>query len=135
MTRKPKPKNTRKRGGQKGNKNALRHGFYSKMFTEDERERLDAQKKIIDSEIAINRIAISRIWELIDFKPKMRIDNNGSEYQDSHYLSQLALIGSLSNYIAGFIRTDFLTTGKETETRTTILLALEQLREELEMNV
>ena len=135
MTRAPKPKSARKRGGQKGNKNALRHGFYSKMFTEEERERLDAQKKIIDSEIALNRIAISRIWERIDFKPKMRIDNNGSEYQDSHYLSQLALIGSLSNYIAGFIRTDFLTTGKETETRTTILLALEQLREELEMNV
>ena len=133
--RKPKPKSKRKPGAQAGNKNALRHGFYSKMFTEEERQRLDAQKKIIDSEIAINRIAISRIWERIDFKPKMRIDNNGSEYQDSHYLSQLALIGSLSNYIAGFIRTDFLTTGKETETRTTILLALEQLREELEMNV
>ncbi len=135
MTRKPKPKSKRKPGGQKGNKNALRHGFYSKMFTEEERQRLDAQKKIIDSEIAINRVAISRIWEQIDFKPKMRLDNNGSEYRDSHYLSQVALVGNISSHIAGFIRTDFLTTGKETETRTTILLALEQLREELEMNL
>ena len=105
------------------------------MFTEEERQRLDAQKKIIDSEIAINRVAISRIWEQIDFKPKMRLDNNGSEYRDSHYLSQVALVGNISSHIAGFIRTDFLTTGKETETRTSILLALEQLREELEMNV
>jgi len=51
-----------KRGGQKGNRNAARHGFYSKIF--DEAERFDftfaAGIEGIDEEIALLRMEIKK---------------------------------------------------------------------------
>jgi hypothetical protein len=50
----------RKRGGQKGNRNALKHGFYSKAF--DEAEKFDFNNAAgidgIDEEIALLRLEI-----------------------------------------------------------------------------
>jgi len=56
---------TRKRGGQRGNQNARKHGFYSKVL--DEAERLDFELATgvegIDDEIALLRVKIKSILE------------------------------------------------------------------------
>jgi hypothetical protein len=55
-----KPK--QKKGGQKGNRNAMKHGFYARIF--DEAERLDfslaAGVEGIDEEIALLRLEIKK---------------------------------------------------------------------------
>jgi len=55
-------KTKRKRGGQKGNRNSIKHGFYSKVF--DEAERFDFQNAAgiegIDEEIALLRLEIKK---------------------------------------------------------------------------
>jgi hypothetical protein len=52
----------RKMGGQKGNRNAEKHGFYSKVFAEAERIDLDTASGIegIDDEIALLRLEIKK---------------------------------------------------------------------------
>jgi hypothetical protein len=58
MEEKPK----QKKGGQKGNRNAIKHGFYTKIF--DEAEKLDfslaAGVEGIDEEIALLRMEIKK---------------------------------------------------------------------------
>jgi hypothetical protein len=53
----------RKRGGQKGNKNALKHGFYTKVLADT--EKLDYQHAGgvdgIDQEIALLRLEIMKV--------------------------------------------------------------------------
>ena len=57
--------NVKKRGGQKGNQNARKHGFYSRVL--DEAERLDFQMATnvegIDDEIALLRVKIKSLLE------------------------------------------------------------------------
>ena len=52
----------RKKGGQKGNRNSIKHGFYAKVF--DEAERFDfndaAGIEGIDEEIALLRLEIKK---------------------------------------------------------------------------
>jgi hypothetical protein len=52
----------RKRGGQKGNRNAIKHGFYAKVFNEAERLEFDNASGIegIDEEIALLRLEIKK---------------------------------------------------------------------------
>jgi hypothetical protein len=55
----------RKRGGQKGNKNAVKHGFYARVL--DEAEKLDFETASglngIDDEIALLRVKIKSVLE------------------------------------------------------------------------
>jgi hypothetical protein len=55
----------RKKGGQKGNQNARKHGFYSKVL--DEAEKLDFETASgvngIDDEIALLRVKIKSVLE------------------------------------------------------------------------
>lgn len=63
----------RKPGGQPGNKNAYKHGFYSYRFTHFERKRLDRdmQGKLADEEntlhIMVDRILAQMKSENLDF--------------------------------------------------------------------
>jgi hypothetical protein len=55
-----------KRGGQQDNVNALRHGFYSRTFTEDELVeigRLAVADLSLDEEIAMLRVLMRRVLE------------------------------------------------------------------------
>ena len=60
----------RKEGGQPGNRNAFRHGFYSKSFTEEELLALDENIKGENvDEIAAARITSAHLLELMkDYK-------------------------------------------------------------------
>jgi hypothetical protein len=72
----PASESQRKRGGQPGNANALRHGFYSKSFTEAEMRRLDRdiEGEFID-EIALARTNASRLAELLKDYKSMSLDD------------------------------------------------------------
>ena len=65
----PRPARKR-RGAPYGNQNNLRHGFYSKSFTEAELRRLDTDVKgEFDDEIALARINALHLAELLkDYK-------------------------------------------------------------------
>ncbi len=58
----------RKRGGQPGNSNALKHGYYSKSFKKAEAADLEemGQEADLSSEIAMMRVIIRRVFEAAD---------------------------------------------------------------------
>ena len=62
------PKKTatpRRRGAQPGNKNALRHGFYSAHFTGEEKTALDViSERDLESEIIMARVAARQMFKL-----------------------------------------------------------------------
>jgi len=58
---------TKKKGAQPGNKNALKHGFYSELLTKEEAARLAKIKDIdLDDEIKILRALTYRLVEQIE---------------------------------------------------------------------
>ena len=59
------PKTKRKRGAPKGNQNARKHGFYSKVLNEAESLDLELASGVdgIDDEIALLRVKIKSILE------------------------------------------------------------------------
>ncbi len=57
----------KKKGGQPGNKNALKHGFYSELLTKDEIARLNKLTDVnLDDEITILRALVYRLTEQIE---------------------------------------------------------------------
>ena len=62
----PKKTSTpRRRGAQPGNKNALRHGFYSAHFTGEEKTALDViSERDLESEIIMARVAARQMFKL-----------------------------------------------------------------------
>jgi hypothetical protein len=132
--RKPKPKSAKPKGGQAGNKNAQKHGFYSKRFTVEERERLDASGTTdIQAEINLLRVCVDRLTQQLSFKEITRSDNNGTEFRDAHYLAQLNTLSAMTTSISTLIRTHYLTHGKSGGIQTSIQEALEIIR--LEMGI
>ena len=78
----------RKPGGQPGNANALRHGFYAKSFTEAEMRRLDKdiEGEFID-EIALARTNAARLAELL------------KDYRNMSLLDVVSASNALNNYL------------------------------------
>ena len=139
MTTKPKPKPRKKkptgktRGGQPGNKNSLRHGFYRKHYTPDEKKRLNEQTDDLDilAEIDLIRVQMDRLTEQISFDEVTRTDNNGADFRDGHYLQQLNTLSAMTTALTTMIRTHYLTHGKAGDIQSSILAALEELRLEM----
>jgi hypothetical protein len=129
---KPKPKGKGKRGGQPGNKNALKHGFYSKGFTADEISRLDnADALDVTAEVHLNRVMIDRLQAEISFDAEMMTDNNTNQVRNDHYLRQLNTLAAMTAAQATLVRTQYLIKGKAGEVQSSILAALEELRLEM----
>lgn len=58
---------SRKKGGQPGNLNAYKHGFYSDRFHDVENIALEAYLSTgLDSEVAMLRVFTRRVFELAD---------------------------------------------------------------------
>jgi len=134
MTPRKKAKSTKKRGGQQGNKNALRHGFYSKTFTPDEVKRLDVQEGLdVSPEIVLLRVMIDRLFDQISFEAETYTDANGNNLRNDHYLRQLNTLAAMTQSQATLVRTQYLIRGKSGDIQSSILAALEELR--LEMGI
>src|ERR1700690_1970623 len=106
----------RRRGGQPGNKNALRHGIYSKCFSAA--EELEVKDSTIEGEQQLARKIVLYLARLLDFK--------------SHTISELELsiIGHINDYlitINTLERTRLLARGHGGEIGQTIIEALREL--------
>jgi hypothetical protein len=103
-----KPKRKTKRGGQPGNTNAVRHGFYSRKFQD-----LGQVKGGLQDEIAMLRVSIRRVFE--------RSTELGEEFADKgpgdelFALSQLlTTLGIATTRLAHMLRTQkFLNGGSD----------------------
>ena len=133
---KSKAKSQRKRGGQPGYKNALRHGFYAQSFTANEASRLDAFGADLSliAEINLNKVMIDRLQAEISFEHKTLSDSNGNSLRDEHYLRQLSTLAAMTTAQSSLVRTQYLVKGKPgVDVQSSILTALEELR--LEMGI
>lgn len=131
-----KPPNPRKSkpGGQPGNKNALKHGFYAQRFTAEEQKRLDAQSPTdVQAEIALLRVCIDRLYDQLYFEPAYLPNKDGgqSEQRDDHYLRQLNTLSIMTQSLATLARTHHLIHGKAGSVQDAILQALEEIRLEM----
>lgn len=124
MRKKKKTPTTRKSGGQPGNKNAQKHGFYSRHFSKEEGTRLDDTDRMsIESEIDLIRVYIDRLAALVNAKGSLSDED----------LKTLNTLSLMTQSISTMIRTHYLTRGKGGIIESTILEALEELR--LEMGI
>jgi hypothetical protein len=114
----------RKRGGQPGNTNALKHGFYTQNFSPAERKGLAAANGIVlVDEIALLRVLIRR------FAEKMLASENVSLVQSSQHL---AVVSEAMLRLASLLRTNHMLGGSESDTISEALsLALEQVTAEM----
>lgn len=123
---------TKKPGAQRGNKNAEKHGFYSKNFTPDETKRLATSDRYsLDDEIDLLRVCIDRLNKELSFDEVERTDAQGNTSRDAHYLGQLNTLSVMTQSISTLIRTHYLTRGKGGAVETGIMEALEELRLEM----
>lgn len=112
----------RKPGAQPGNKNALKHGFYAKHFTDDETHRLgDLADLTVKDEIELLRVYVSRISQQLP---------TGTEL-DKMTLTAFNTLAIIAQTIGGLVRTEHLIKGKGGELEKGILEALEEMRLEL----
>jgi len=124
----------RKHGGQPGNKNAMRHGFYANRFTPDENKRLDGiEPTDLLSEIALLRICMDKLtnemnFDVVWYKTK---DGADSDIRDDHYLKQLNTLGIMTQSLSTLTRTHHLIHGRSGNVIDTIQQALEELRLEM----
>ena len=96
------PTTKRKRGGQPGNTNALKHGFYSHRFKSIELSDLDsALSDGLTDEIALLRVIIRRVFEYAD---------TGAEDLDA-WSRALNTLGAASTRLAGLLRTQQIIAG------------------------
>ena len=127
-----KKKSTRKRGGQRGNKNAVTHGFYSKSYTAEEKKRIVGNDNMdLTSEIELLRVMIDRLQAEIMFDERTIQDTNGNNLRDDHYLRQLNTLAAMTTSQATLIRTHYVTRGKAGDLQSSILAALEEIRLEM----
>lgn len=123
----------KKSGGQPGNKNALKHGFYSKQFSADESKRLNSEdEKELQSEINLLRVKIDRLSKLLFDKELFELtDNNGNIRTDDHYLNQLNTLSNMLTSLATLKRTQYMIQGRANHLNSAIEEALDELRLEL----
>jgi hypothetical protein len=98
----------RKRGGQPGNTNAFKHGFYTKNFSLAERRGLQTTKNLVlGDEIALLRVLIRR------FSDQILASQGSAPTESAHYL---AIIGEAMLRLASLLRTDHALGGAASST-------------------
>jgi acyl-[acyl carrier protein]--UDP-N-acetylglucosamine O-acyltransferase len=113
----PKPSSKRKRGGQPGNKNSFRHGFYSKSFTASDMQSLDKNiKGEFHDEISLARVQASHLAELMkDYKNMPLQDYISASNAINNYLDRIQSLSRAQKYIY--------------QNQTTVEKALEELKD------
>ena len=133
MTKIPNPVNPtresggKKRGGQPGNTNAIKHGFYSKNFSLAERRSLQATNGVVlGDEIALLRVLIRR------FAEQIQASQGVSLMESAQYL---AVISEAMLRLGNLLRTDHMLGGDQTTAFfNTLDHVLQELSEERAQN-
>jgi hypothetical protein len=117
----------KKRGGQLGNTNALKHGFYTKNFSLSERQGLESINEIVlADEIALLRVLIRRFSAQI-------LASQGVSLNES--AQHLAVTSEAMLRLASLLRTNHLLGGSETGSLTQELcLSLAEIYKEMGFN-
>ncbi|MDY6867080.1 MAG: hypothetical protein SVT56_04125 [Chloroflexota bacterium] len=117
----------RKRGGQPGNTNALKHGFYTKNFSLAERRGLEATKEIVlADEITLLRVLIRRFSDQI-------LASRGVPLTES--AQHLAVIGEAMLRLASLLRTNHMLGGTKSSDLSELLsLGIAEIYTELTHN-
>jgi len=111
----------RRRGGQPGNLNALRHGFYSIKFQASEIDDLEnTLTQGLEGEIAMMRVVTRRVLSLVD----------GVENLDT-MINALGALGMASAKLAGLLKTQKMLNGEDTSLNQSIADALNEVVKEL----
>ena len=114
----------RKAGAPKGNRNALKHGFYAHNFSKLELKRLENTGDSLETLIGAAHVIADRMMT--------RLTNDGLEADGQGEISQrtLAAINSLNvvfSNISGLTKTRLITEGRYEPTETAILEALNEI--------
>jgi hypothetical protein len=116
-------------GAPKGNLNALKHGFYSRRFKQQDINDLDAlsgsELPSLGSELALLRVSLSRTFEQAQA---------GGE--DTDWADYLADIGLAATRVASLLRTQKLLGGSHAaDARQIILSAIAEVAREKHLSV
>jgi len=132
----------RKRGGQPGNTNAFKHGFYSKNFSLAERRGLQtANGVVLGDEIALLRVLIRRFAEEIlssqgaapseSAQAEAATSRLSAVPNTSVFGQHLAVVGEAMLRLASLLRTDHMLGGAQSSTFIKQLsLVLEEITDE-----
>ncbi len=114
----------RRRGGQPGNTNALKHGFYSRNFSLAERRGLQGTEGVVlGDEIGLLRVLIRRFAEQIQASQGLALNESAMH---------LAVVSEAMLRLASLLRTDHMLGGAQSSTLITQLEhAFEEVRKEL----
>jgi hypothetical protein len=122
MTTQPISTSKRKRGGQPGNANALKYGFYARKYKPADLLDLDAcQFSGVKDEILMMRIYIRRVIEL---------SNDIDNLPDAVNLLRVLSLASMS--LTRLLKTQQFLAGAD-EVSTTLREAIEEIARELEI--
>ena len=114
----------RSRGAQPGNLNALKHGFYSRRFSELELSDLEAALDDgLGSEIAALRVMIRRVIE--------KFDSNQDDLVLDEAAHLLGSVGSAMSRLASLLRTDQVISGKSNQVMDAISEAISEFTKDL----
>jgi hypothetical protein len=109
------------RGAPKGNLNALKHGFYSRLFHANETSELDVDESTsLEHEITLLRVMMRRMMELAD-----GIDDLN---QATHVLVAL---GAAAGRLASLLRTQKSLGASHSQLADEISIAIQQVNAEL----
>lgn len=112
----------RKTGGQPGNTNALKHGFYSRLFRAIDIQDLPTLELKLEDEIAAARVAGRRMLEISDKITDPR-----------HSILALAIFSTHLTHIAMLMRTHAILTGNSSDTAETITKAIHTVAREFKI--
>lgn len=117
----------RRRGGQPGNTNAVKHGLYSRRFDPEEVEALSGMQEGVKDEIELARVNLSRIAEYIN-----SVDMTGMTVED--YVALQNLIAKYTATVGRLKQIDkALSDSANVGIHAQLLAALEEVNASLEL--
>lgn len=119
----------RSRGGQPGNTNALKHGFYSRFFNQGEVDDIQSISADLTDEIAMLRVITRRLFDRISQLEQSAPEN----FNQDTYTALVALASSSTIRLASLLRTNHFLTGKGTDLGEALKAALSETIEEMNL--
>ena len=120
----PTPSSPRRRGGQKGNLNAIKHGFYSRLFRRSELKQLQALSNPgLSDEIEMLRLIIRRV-----------IDRASEAETFDQLLRYLTTLSMATAQLSRLLRTQRLLVGEVNQIEESLKQVLQDLNQDLDFD-